>query len=214
MTEPSVSFTRGLKGTLLPFHFFRNAVHGHHRRWAVVFIALAVAATVGEFPRQSLAQELTDDGHSYIHIVIGDHVLRNIVENEEYKNGGWLAVESVLVKRTGQTHDSDGNTDRLPKGWGFLSAEMKSGHHGPGTLSFGVGDNGGLTPLFSAQKNGTIIPSADLDLFPDYGKGRTLIGKYLIKRIRIVAVEDVPVSACGMYDVTVRFQSIEPRATQ
>jgi hypothetical protein len=56
---------------------------------------------------------------------------------------------------------------------------MKSGHHGSGTLSFGVGDNGGLGPLLAAQKNGTIIPSADLDLFSDYGKGRTLIGKYL-----------------------------------
>ena len=96
-------------------------------------------------------------------------------------------------------------------GWGFLSAEMKLGHHGPGTLSFGVGDNGGLDPLLAAQKNGTIIPSVDLDLFPDYGEGRALIGKYRIKRIRIVAVEDVPASACGMYDVTVRFQSIEPR---
>jgi hypothetical protein len=214
MLKSGVGITRRLKGALLPFHFCRNGVHGHQRRWAVVFVLLVVAAAVGEFPRQSLAQELADDGHSYIHIVIGDHVLRNMVENEEYQKGGWLSVESVLIKRRGQTHDSDGDTDRLPKGWRFLSEEMKSGHHGPGTLSFGVGDNGGLTPLFSAQKNGTIIPSADLDLFPDYGKGRKLIGKYLIKRIRIVAVEDVPVSACGMYDVTVRFQSIEPRAAQ
>lgn len=175
---------------------------------------MALVAGVGEFPRQSLAQNSAEDGHSYIRIMIGDHVLTNFVINEEYQKGGWLAVESVLVKSTGQTHGAGGNTDRLPKGWGLLSAEMKSGHHGPGTLSFGVGDNGGLTPLLAAQKNGTIIPSADLDLFPDYGKGRTLIGKYLIKRIRIVAVEDVPASACGMYEVTVRFQSIEPRAAQ
>ena len=189
-------------------------MRGHHRRWAVVFVVLVVAAAVGEFPRQSLAQNPADDGHSYMHIMIGDHVLTNLVRNEEYQKGGWLAVESVLVRSTGQTHGAGGNTDRLPKGWGLLSAEMKSGHHGPGTLSFGVGDNGGLEPLLAAQKNGTIIPSADLDLFPDYGKGRTRIGKYLIKRIRIVAVEDVPASACGMYDVTVRFQSIEPRAAQ
>lgn len=175
-------------------------------------MVLVVAAAVGEFPLQSLAHNPADDGHSYIHIMIGGHVLTNLVANEEYQKGGWLAVESVLVKSTGQTHGAGGNTHRLPKGWGLLSAEMKSGHHGPGTLSFGVGDNGGLGPLLAAQKNGTIIPSADLDLFPDYGKGRALIGKYLIKRIRIVAVEDVPASACGMYDVTVRFQSIEPRA--
>ena len=76
---------------------------------------------------------------------------------------------------------------------------MKSGHHGPGTLSFDVGDNGGLDPLLAAQKSGTIIPSADLDLFSDYGEGRKPLGKYLIKQIRIVAVEDVPASACGMY---------------
>lgn len=187
-------------------------MRGHHRRWAVFFVVLVVAAAVGEFPLQSLAQNPADDGHSYIHIMISDHVLTNLVVNEEYQKGGWLAVESVLVKSTGHTHGAGGNTGRLPKGWRLLSAVMKSGHHGPGTLSFGVGDNGGLGPLLAAQKNGTIIPSADLDLFPDYGKGRTLIGKYLIKRIRIVAVEDVPASACGMYDVTVLFQSIEPRA--
>jgi hypothetical protein len=187
---------------------------GHHRRWAVVFVVLVVAAAAGEFPRQSLAQDSDGDGHSYVHIVIGDHVLTNMFENEGYSKGGWLAVDSVFVKRTGQTRGADGNTDGPPKGWGFLSAEMKSGHHGPGTLSFDVGDSGGLEPLLAAQKNGTIIPSADLDLFPGYGKGRTLIGKYVIKRIRIVAVEDVPVSACGMYYVTVRFQSIEPRAAK
>jgi hypothetical protein len=183
-----------------------------HARWAVVFVVVVVATAVGGFPRQSLAQDSADDGHSYMHITIGDHVLTNFVGNDEYQKGGWLAVELVLVKNTGQTHAAGGNTAGLPKGWGLLSAEMKSGHHGPGTLSFGVGDNGGLDPLLAAQKNGTVIPSADLDLFPNYGEGRTLIGKYLIKRIRIVAVEDVPTSACGMYEVTVRFQSIEPRA--
>jgi hypothetical protein len=183
-------------------------------RWAVVFVVVVVATAVDGFPRQSLAQDSADDGHSYTHITIGDHVLRNFVTNDQYQKGGWLAIELVLVKNTGQTHAAGGNTAGLPKGWGLLSAEMKSGHHGPGTLSFGVGDNGGLDPLFAAQKNGTVIPSADLDLFPNYGEGRTLIGKYLIKRIRIVAVEDVPASACGMYEVTVRFQSIEPRAAQ
>jgi hypothetical protein len=186
----------------------------HHPRWAVVFIVSLVAAAVGEFPRQSLAQNPDGDGHSYMHIVIGDHVLTNFGPNANYQKGGWLAIDSVAVKNPGQTHVYRGNTDRLPKGWVFLSAKMKSGHHGPGTLSFGVGDSGGLDPLLAAQKNGTIIPSADLDLFPDYGQGQTLIGKYVIKRIRILAVEDVPVSACGMYDVTIRFQSIEPRAPQ
>jgi hypothetical protein len=187
-------------------------MRGQHRQWAVVSVVLVFAAAVGDFPRQSLAQNPADDGYSYMHIMIGDHVLTNLVRNEEYQKGGWLAVESVLVRSTGQTHGAGGNRDRLPKGWGLLSTEMKSGHHGPGTLSFGVGDNGGLGPLLAAQKNGTVIPSADLDLFSDYGKARILIGKYLIKRIRIVTVEDVPSSACGMYDVTVRFQSIEPRA--
>jgi hypothetical protein len=189
-------------------------MHRHHRRWAVVFVVLVVAAALGEFPRESLAQDGADDGHSYIHIVIGDHALTNVFGNGEYGKGGWLSVDPVLVKTTGQTHGPSSRTpDQLPKGWELLSDEIKSGHHGPGTLSFGVGDNGGLEPLLAAQKNGTIIPSADLDLFPDYGRGRTRIGKYLIKRIRIVAVEDVPSSACGMYNVTVRFQSIEPRAT-
>ena len=186
----------------------------HHRRWAFVFVVLVGAAALGESPQQSLAQNPADDGHSYIRIMIGDHVLTNWVKNEKYQKGGWLAVESVLVKVTGQADGAGGSTDRLPKGWRLLSAEMKSGHHGPGTLRFGVGDNGGLTPLLAAQKKGTIIPSADLDLFPDYGEGHTPIGNYLIKRIRIVAVEDVPASACGMYDVTVRFQSIEPRLAQ
>jgi hypothetical protein len=184
-------------------------MRGHHRGWAVV---LVVATAVGGLPRQSHVQYSSGDGHSYMHITIGDHVLTNLFRNDEYQNG-WLAVELVLVKNKGQAHASGGNTAGLPKGWGLLSAEMKSGHHGPGTLSFGVGDNGGLDPLLAAQKNGTVIAFADLDLFPNYGEGRTLIGKYRIKGIRIVTVEDVPASACGMYDVTLRFQSIEPRAT-
>jgi len=180
-------------------------------RWPIV---LVVVAALGVFPRQSLAQNPDDDGHSYMHLTIGDRVLTNFVQNEEYQKRDWLSVEEVLVKSTGQTHAAGGATRRPPKGWEFLSAEMKSGHHGPGTLSFDVGDNGGLGPLFAAQKNGTIIPSADLDLFPDYDEGHTRIGKYRIKGIRIVAVEDVRASACGMYDVKVRFQSIEPRAAQ
>jgi hypothetical protein len=183
-------------------------------RWAVVFLVLVFAAAVAAFPRQSPAQDPADDGHSYMRITLGDRVLTNFVISEEYQKGDWLAVESVLVKSTGQAHATGSAKDGLPKGWELLSAEMKSGHHGPGTLRFGVGDNGGLDPLLVAQKNGTILPSADLDLFPEYGEGRTLIGKYRIRRIRIVAVEDVPSSACGMYDVTVHFQSIEPRAVQ
>jgi hypothetical protein len=179
-------------------------------RWPIV---LVVVAAVGVFPRQSLAQN-PDDGHSYMHITIGDHVLTNIFENEEYQKGDWLSVENILVKSTGQTHAAARATRRIPKGWELLSVELKSGHHGPGTLSFGVGDNGGLGPLLAAQRNGAIIRSADLDLFPDYGEGGTRIGKYRIKGIRIVAVEDVPAVACGMYDVTVRFQSIERRAAQ
>ena len=185
----------------------------HHRQWALICLVLVVVAALAQFPPKSQAQDLDDDGHSYLRIVIDGHALTNFVNNQQYQKGGWLAIEPVLVKSTRQTHEMSGNTG-FPKGWELLSAGMKSGHHGPGTLDFGVGDNGGLDPLFTAQKNGTIIPSADLDLFPIYGEARALIGKYLIKRIRIVAVEDVPASACGMYDVTIRFQSIEPRAAK
>jgi hypothetical protein len=181
------------------------------RRWSAAFVLLLFAWAVGEFPPQSLAQNSDDDGHSYLHITIGDYTLTNLAGNQAYQNGGWLAVFSVFVKSTRQPRGAPGNTDRPSKGWAFLSSEMKSGHHGPGTLSFDVGDNGGLDPLLAAQKSGTIIPSADLDLYPDYGKGSKLIGKFLIKRIRIIAVEDVPASACGMYDVKIRFESIEPR---
>jgi hypothetical protein len=184
---------------------------GHHRRWAFVFAVLVVAAVIGEFPRQSRAQDSAGDGRSYLHISIGDRVLTNFAGNQEYQRGGWLAIDSVFVKSAAKRHNADGSADRVPKGWALLSAEMKSGRHGPGTLSFGVGDSGGLEPLFAAQKSGTIIRSADLDLFPDYDERGTLIGRYLIKRIRIVAVEDVPASACGKYEVTMRFQSIEPR---
>ncbi len=184
----------------------------HHPRWAVGFVVALVAVALGKFPPQSLAQNPDGDGHSYLHIKIGDRLLTNFATNEEYRKAGWLGIESISVKSTTQTHGTGQYTDRFPKGWRLLSDELKSSHHGPGTLSFDVGDNGGLDPLLAAQKNGTIIPSAELDLFPDYGQGSKLIGKYLIKRIRIVAVEDVPASACGMYDVTIRFQSIELRA--
>src|SRR5277367_292797 len=111
-------------------------MRGHHRRWAVVFFVLVVATAVGWLP-QSHAQDSPDDGHSYMRITIGDRVLTNFVSNDEYQNG-WLGVEFVLVKNTGQTHAPGGNIVGVPKGWGLLSAEMKSGHHGPGTLSFGV----------------------------------------------------------------------------
>jgi hypothetical protein len=183
-------------------------------RWAVVFVALTVAAATRAFPRQSGAQVSDDDGHSHMRITIGEHALTNLVRNDEYQKGVWLSVEFVLAKKTGQTRATAGNTAGLPKGWGFLSAEMKSGRHGPGTLNFGVGDNGGLDPLLAAGKNGTVIPSADLDLFPNYGEGRTLVGKYRIKGIRILAVEDVPASACGVYDFALHFRSIEPRAAE
>jgi len=186
-------------------------MRGPYRRCAFIFVGLIVAAALDQFPRQSLAQNQSGDEHSYLRIVIGDRALTNLAQNEEHQKGGWLAIEPVLVKSTRPTPGVGGSTD-IPKGWRLLSEEMKSGHHGPGTLSFGVGDDGGLEPLLAAQKNSTIIPSADLDLFLDNDKTRTRIGKYLIKRIRIVAVEDVPASACSMYYVTIRFQSIESRA--
>jgi hypothetical protein len=186
---------------------------GHHFRWAAFFVLLVVATAAGGSTRRSLAQDFDDDGHSYMRIAIGDHVLTNMVRNDEYQHG-WLSVEFILIKLTSQTRALAVKAPGIPKGWELLSAEMKSGHHGPGTLNFGVGDNGGLDPLLEAQKKGTVIASADLDLFPNYGEGRTLIGKYRIKAIRVVDVEDVPASACGMYDVTMRFQSIETRAAQ
>jgi hypothetical protein len=183
-------------------------------RWVIFFGFVTVAATVVGLPRRALRQDPADDGHSYMRIAIGDHVLTNSVRNEEYQKGGWLAVESVLVKTPGRAQTEAEATEGKPRGWRLLSAEMKSGHHGPGTLQFGVGDNGALDPLLAAQKSGAVVPSADLDLFPDYGAGRALVGKYRIKRIRIVAVENDPASACGMYDVTLRFQSIDPRTAE
>lgn len=80
-------------------------------RWPIV---LFVVAAVGVFPRQSPAQN-SDDGPSYIHITIGDHVLTNFVGNQEYQKGDWLSVEEVLVKSTGQTHAAASATRRLPQ---------------------------------------------------------------------------------------------------
>lgn len=52
----------------------------------------------------------------------------------------------------------------------------------------------------------TIIPEADL-VYYDLEKN-VFIGKYKLKGIRVLSLEDFPASACAMYEITLSFHSI------
>ena len=91
--------------------------------------------------------------------------------------------------------------------WTDFQAILHSGRAGSGRFSFGAGDNGGLEPLIDAQKHKSLIASAELDLYDD-DSGK-LIGKYRIKGIHVLSLEDVKASACAMYEINMSFQSVE-----
>ena len=140
-------------------------------------------------------------GYSYLRMDVNGHTISTFVPNEKYSRG-WLQImgQPELKADTNKTVKADGD------GWTSLSAVLQSGRRGPGTLRFDAGDSGGMEPLFDAIKQKVIIPQAELDSYTeDTGK---FVGRFKIKKLRILSLEDMPASACGAYIITLSFQSI------
>jgi hypothetical protein len=180
----------------------------------VAFSLAAVVAALFCFAHAALAQS---DGHSYLRLEISGHPMTNVVLDEKYQ--GWLAIEGVratIIQSPPRTTDEVGSKDEGPGDaaqktkkandhWLSLPVILRSGHAHAGKIRFGAGDSGGLEPLLDAQKRKTLLASANLDLY-DESNG-TLPGKYQLKGIRVLSLEDVQASACAMYEVTMSFQS-------
>jgi hypothetical protein len=153
-------------------------------------------------------------GYSYLRMDVNGHTISNFVPNEKYT--GWLEILGLQAKSLSSiTHSAsqpelkaDANKTVKPDsdGWTALSALLRSGRSGPGKLRFDAGDSGGMEPLFDAIKQKLVIPQAELDFYTeDTGKS---VGRFKIKGIRILSLEDMPASACGAYIITLSFQSI------
>jgi len=161
------------------------------------------------------ARAQSDVARSYLRIEIAGRPMTNIVLNQKYF--GWLAIEAVNAKSdlpvpNEKSHVASYDPSWHPKEkdgrpWTDFQGILQSGRAGSGRISFGAGDNGGLEPLIDAQKHKSLIASAELDLYDD-DSGK-LIGKYLIKGIHVLSVEDVQASACAMYEITMRFRSAQ-----
>ena len=154
-------------------------------------------------------------GYSYLRMDVNGHTISNFVPNEKYSRG-WLEILGMEVKSPSSiTHpppqpELKENTKEIAKsdgdGWTQLSAALRSGRSGPGKLHFAAGDSGGMEPLFDAIKQSSVIPQAELDFYTE-NTGK-FVGRFKIKKIRILSLEDIPASACGAYMITVSFQSI------
>lgn len=141
------------------------------------------------------------DGHSYMRLEISGHPMTNLDLDEKYR--GWLAIEGVsatIIQSPARTTSEVGSKDEAPGDtaqkakkandrWSSLPAILRSGHAQGGKIRFGAGDSGGLEPLLDAQKRRSLLASADLDLY-DESSG-AFIGKYRLKGIRVLSLEDV-----------------------
>jgi hypothetical protein len=177
-----------------------------------------VAVASGVFATNTRAQEI---GYSYMRLEIGGHPVTNFVHNPKYQ--GWIQVEEVeampgtAVKKANAARasgDRSKSAENVKPPWTALPKILVSGRAGAGEIRFGAGETmtidkreGSLDPLWDAQKQKTIIDSAELDLY-DFETNK-FVGKYRLKGIRVLSLEDIPASACAMYQVTMNFQSIE-----
>jgi hypothetical protein len=155
------------------------------------------------------------DRYSYLRIEISGHPITNIPFNA--KCPGWLQIEGVDAKSDAPVSDEKSHpsptdpswhpNEKDGRSWTTFQAILRSGRGGSGRFSFAAGDNGLLEPLIDAQKHKSLIASAELDLY-DQVSGK-LIGKYRIKGIHVLSLEDVKASACAMYEINMSFQSVQ-----
>lgn len=180
------------------------------RAAVVPLAAVALAFCAGAAPARAQA-----DRYSYLRIEIAGHPITNIPFDAKYP--GWLQIEGVDAKSDAPVPDEKRHrsptdpswhpNEKDGRPWTTFQAILRSGRGSSGRFSFAAADNGLLEPLFDAQKHKSPIASAELDLYDD-DSGK-LIGKYLIKGIHVLSVEDVQASACAMYEITMRFQSVQ-----
>ena len=180
--------------------------------YSVALSLAAIATGLSCFAPQARAQS---DGHSYLRLEISGRPMTNLVLDQKYQ--GWLAIEAVratTIQSPGEVASKDGvpgdkaqKTPRANDRWSSLPAILRSGHAHAGKIRFGAGDSGDLEPLLEAQKRRFLLASADLDLY-DESSG-AFVGKYQLKSIRVLSLEDVKASACAMYEITMSFQSAQ-----
>ena len=189
--------------------------------WAVVLLQLAASVTLAVLLLVlTLPIRAQEYGYSYMRIAVEGKSVTNFVHNSRYT--GWLQVEAV---RAGPalpvTHSAPetasggagaaGTPTKVEKvrseRWTTLPSLLRSRRGGAGELRFGAGDDGGLQPLFDAQKQRTNVPQAELELYDE--DKNVLIGRYKLTGIRILSLENVPASACAMSEVTLSFRAIE-----
>jgi hypothetical protein len=191
--------------------FQRKLTRDGSRR-AIRAVIVPLAAIVLTFCAAAAPARAQSDGFSYLHIEIAGHPVTNMAWNEKYK--GWLQIEAVEASsdapnagagsgaaKSGSWLENDGRR------WNVFPAILDSGRAGAGRLGFGIDDSRSLEPLRDAQKRKSLIASAELDYYDEVSG--TFIGKYRLKGIRVLSLENAPASACPMYELTIRFQSVE-----
>lgn len=147
-------------------------------------------------------------GYSYLRISVKGQPVTNFVESKDHQ--GWVQLEDVQAQM--RTSTTTPRTSRNAGArWTAVPDAVRSSR-GPGKLSFGAGDDGNLELLVDAEKHKTLIPEAELDVY-DIGTTKFL-GRFKLKGIHILSVEDVPASACPMDGVTASFQSIAEEKPQ
>jgi hypothetical protein len=191
----------------------RSTCDGFRRAMCAVLVPLA--AMVLTFCAAAAPARAQSDGHSYLRIKIGGYTITNYVENKRYT--GWLQIEGVGAKSDAPFADEKSHVsptdpswhpnekDRRP--WTDYAAIVHSGRTGSGRFSFGAEDGGEMQSLIDAQKHKSLIASAELDLYDE--ESGAFIGKYRIRGIHVLSLEDVQASACAMYEITMSFRSVQ-----
>jgi len=169
-----------------------------------IFAALVLAALISGHTVR--ARQQTQIGYSYLKLVIGGTAMQNLERNREY--AGWLELDGVDA-RLFPVPAKPASEKQHRAGWTSVDKFLRDHPGHSGELDFGVGDIGGLDPMLDAMKRKAVIPEADLDYF-NYDTN-VLVGKYKLTGVRILSMKDVPASACAMYDVVIRFDSIAAR---
>jgi hypothetical protein len=151
-------------------------------------------------------------GNSYMRIAVNGVPVYNFSTNSKYK--GWLGILMLDVLSSDRSIDTSRKvarsrgkiTDPVEIAWKDAALIAKTGR--PGEMTFLAGDDGGFAPLIEAMKRQTVISEAMLDLYNvDTNK---FVGRFGLKGVRAISIEDNSDSACPEYIVRLRFRSITP----
>jgi hypothetical protein len=187
----------------------KSTCDGSRRAMRAVIVPLA--AIVLAFCAATTPARAQSDPSSYLRIEIAGHHVTSSPWKEKYK--GWLQIEAVeassdaLNAKAGSGAAPSGSWEESGRRWTVFAAILHSGRAGSGRLNFGIDDSATLGPLRDAQKHKSLIASAELDYY-DENSGE-FIGKYRLKGIRVLSLENAPPSACPEHELTISFQSVE-----